>query len=262
MLLQQTGSIMEKQTIFNLMNSSESFSKDTLTQLKELMVKYPFFQGARVLYLQNLKFIESSTLNLEVQSQAILIADRQHLFVKLNAQKTAEGNVNNAGESQDVKVEVKARTKKIKKTQNSESSFTLLEGSNHADAKTINADATPNSSDTDILELIEGDTSTGADTNGKSSGQAINLIDAFLTSNPKIERPAMPVRGETVENEDISLNSVTEPEEVASEPLAQIFLAQGYFDKAIGVYQKLSLKYPEKSSYFADQILKIKEQIK
>ena len=34
------------------------------------------------------------------------------------------------------------------------------------------------------------------------------------------------------------------------------------FDKALAVYEKLCLKYPEKSSYFADQILKIKEQIK
>lgn len=262
MLLQQIGRIMEKEMFFNLMGSSENFSKDSLVQLKEIMVKYPFFQGARVLYLQNLKFIEDSDLNTEVQSQAILIPDRQYLFVKLNAEKTADKNINTPVKLHDTVTEVKPKTRKTKKAQNSESSFTLLEGSNHSDAKTINADATPNSSDTDILELIEGDASIGAETNGKSSGQTNNLIDAFLSSNPKIERPAMPARGEVVENEDISLNSVAEPEEVASEPLAQIFVTQGYFDKAIGVYEKLSLKYPEKSSYFADQILKIKEQIK
>ena len=253
---------MEKEMFFNLMGSSDNFSEDTLVQLKELMVKYPFFQGARVLYLQNLKFIGSSALNSEVQSQAALIPDRQYLFVKLNVEKPTVRDLSVDVKLQDAEAEVKPKPKKSKKTQSAEPSFTLLEGSNHADAKTINADATPNSSDTDILELIEGDASIGAETNGKSSGQTNNLIDAFLSSNPKIERPAMPARGEVVENEDISLNSVAEPEEVASEPLAQIFVNQGYFDKAIGVYEKLSLKYPEKSSYFADQILKIKEQIK
>ena len=45
----------------------------------------------------------------------------------------------------------------------------------------------------------------------------------------------------------------------ATETLAQIYAEQGYYQQACAIYSKLSLRYPEKSAYFAAQIDKIKQ---
>ena len=42
--------------------------------------------------------------------------------------------------------------------------------------------------------------------------------------------------------------------EIFTETLARIYIKQGKYDKALEIIQRLSLKYPKKNRYFADQI--------
>jgi hypothetical protein len=88
----------------------------------------------------------------------------------------------------------------------------------------------------------------------KKQAQA-ELIDKFISANPRIEqsreRAEQPV-------EDLSRPYVEESGGFITETLARIYVNQGYFSKAIDIYEKLCLKFPEKSSYFVTQIEKIK----
>ncbi len=83
------------------------------------------------------------------------------------------------------------------------------------------------------------------------------LIDKFITEEPTIPRGNL----DTVEDRDLSEESGTEKEDLFSETLAKIYIKQQLYEKAIATYIKLSLKYPEKSVYFAHRIEKIKAKI-
>ena len=81
------------------------------------------------------------------------------------------------------------------------------------------------------------------------------LIDKFLEKNPRI----IPDKNYVAQN-PVNVEAVlTESDELFSETLAKIYLKQGHYEKALLSYEKLCLKYPEKSIYFANQIEKIKE---
>lgn len=64
---------------------------------------------------------------------------------------------------------------------------------------------------------------------------------------------------ETVFN--MAVNSLNTPEDITSESMAEVYLRQHKYAKAIEIYQKLSLLYPEKSIYFASKVEKIKKEI-
>lgn len=81
------------------------------------------------------------------------------------------------------------------------------------------------------------------------------LIDKFILENPSITRP----KAEFYNPISVAQNSITDQENIVSETLAKIYEKQGYFAKAISIYEKLSVKYPEKSSTFAAQIERLKE---
>jgi hypothetical protein len=86
-----------------------------------------------------------------------------------------------------------------------------------------------------------------------------DLIDKFIFANPKIE-PRKEKSDAPIE--DISKPFAEERGAFVTETLARIYIKQGYYSRAIDIYEKLSLKFPEKSSYFASQIEKVKELIK
>ena len=81
----------------------------------------------------------------------------------------------------------------------------------------------------------------------------LDLIDEFIKNSPKIEFS----KEEKLDNEIIIETKIKD--ELITETLAKIYVTQKKFNKAIKAYDILSLKYPKKSSFFADQINYIKK---
>ena len=81
------------------------------------------------------------------------------------------------------------------------------------------------------------------------------LIDRFIETSPKIP----PVKHDTPLTPSIIVEpSMADNTYLMTETLARVYLEQKKYHKAIQAYEILILKYPEKSSFFADRILDIK----
>ena len=81
------------------------------------------------------------------------------------------------------------------------------------------------------------------------------IIEEFLQKNPSIQ-----AKKENLPKKNINMaeQSNQESDTLMTETLAQIYLDQGLYNKAIKAYEILSLKNPQKSSFFAQRIAQIK----
>jgi hypothetical protein len=81
------------------------------------------------------------------------------------------------------------------------------------------------------------------------------LIEKFILTEPRISPP----KPGFFSPHEYSLKSNRDEEEIISETLALLYASQGNIERAIRIYRKLILLFPEKSGYFADQINKLEE---
>jgi hypothetical protein len=88
----------------------------------------------------------------------------------------------------------------------------------------------------------------------KSPHKKHEIIESFIHADAGVIRADK----ETQLHGDVSKGSAEENEGFITDTLAKIYVKQGLYNKAIYAYEKLCLKYPEKSIYFASQIEEIK----
>jgi hypothetical protein len=87
--------------------------------------------------------------------------------------------------------------------------------------------------------------------------KGIDIIDSFIKNDPQIKVP----KADQINNENKAKKSAEDNYDLVSETLAAIYIEQMLYHKAIDTYEKLSLKFPEKSRYFADLIQSLEKKI-
>lgn len=83
------------------------------------------------------------------------------------------------------------------------------------------------------------------------------VIEKFIREEPIIQ----PLQAEKLDLENKARKSSEDQHSLVTETLAKIYTEQGLYPKAIEVYEKLVLKYPEKNAYFAARITELEKKL-
>ncbi len=81
------------------------------------------------------------------------------------------------------------------------------------------------------------------------------ILDQFIKEEPRMHRKKAGFYKPSV----MAQKSIEMPDKLVSEPLAAIYVQQGYYKEAIEIYERLSLLYPDSFNYFANKIEEVKK---
>jgi hypothetical protein len=247
---------MNRQQFFAWLNNPDSLDQESLADLYQLVQEYPYFQSAKLLYLINLRITQDYRYENELKNMAVHLPDRSKLKDWLTMLEKKEWSRTSGQASQEMKspaakpkikdpylenIEEKIR-ESVQEIEKKKSLLKeLLE-----EKKAIVGDF-----DEDMEEM----TGPGA----KPSRIPLpkdDLLEEFIRQH----KTGPGSSSGFYNSDDTARKSIEENDQIISETLARLIAAQGKKEKAIEIYQKLMLKNPQKSSYFAAQIEKLRKE--
>ena len=223
--------INSSDTFFSMIDDFDPNNKVLLENIGDVLIQHPNFQLLRVLYLKSIKSQNSKDFDKALSHASISTYDRELLYKFLDTDiipnKIKEEQIDDKV-NENIKEEIIIKndsTKDISLTKEMEfyKWFSYIKSN-----KTLN--------ESNEVE------------------KKFALIDDFLTSKKRID----PDRN-YLNTEDLSEESLVSHDELMTETLAKVLMKQKKYDKALEAYQILGLKYPEKNSFFANQIKKIQK---
>ena len=259
----------------------ETLDKDSLYELRTLVARYPYFQSIRLLYLKNLYLLHDATFGEELRKSVLYIADSRMLFYQIEGDRYAlhvhpsEDAAQSLSDDSGIDRTLYLIDSFLASMPEEQLQAAELDYSMDYTAYLLKSD--------DDVSVSQADSS--AEEVPQLRGQ--NLIDDFLS---KADEPFLPLEDEinasaatasaekTVleaeshassepvqseklpeaevfsEEEELEATEIQAEDETFTETLAKIYVKQHRYDKALEIIKKLSLNYPKKNAYFADQI--------
>ncbi|MCI5912903.1 MAG: tetratricopeptide repeat protein [Prevotella sp.] len=233
-----------------LIEHPEQMNKETLYDLRSLVALYPYYQPARLLLLQNLYLLHDSSFDEELRRAAIYITDRKVLFELIEA---AHYRLRTP-EPEPAPKPVSKEEKESRTVALIDNFLDSIPAEPEKEEKSGKRKPTPADATVDYVSYlleIEGEEEKQA-ANDAPVMKGQSLIDDFIDKEGgKMELKETPEYlpedlSESEENND--------GEGFFTETLAQIYIKQGKYDKALEIIKRLYLIYPKKNRYFADQI--------
>ena len=231
--------------ITEYIDTSKAVGVTAQKQLRQIVERYPYYQAARLLLLRSLYEAHDPHFGQELRRAAVYVPSRRVLYELIEADQlkpTPEPKVRRVNEEPDDSMD---RTYSlIDNFLSTSTESTPRKGKSRpvADAATDYVG---------YMLQIEADNATEEGTSDESPsllGQP--SIDQFLKQG-KISIQDHP--DEELQKPEID-DSAAAKGEIFTETLARIYIKQAKYDKALEIIRRLSLKYPKKNRYFADQI--------
>lgn len=221
-------------------------------KLWQLLKEYPYFQSARLMLARQLHDTGHEAFPLSLKLAAAYAADRT-LLRELIEGLIPDAEEKPASQLQPQIIENEPVTDIIHASHD-----ITIEASPVFSDKQLEAIRLIKSRLNNIIFVEDQDDAQSLET-GNVDYQGFNdIIERFLKDNPKISTP----RRDFFKPADVARQSSVEPEDVVTETLAWVYEKQGLNEKAIKIYEKLVLLFPEKSTYFAARIKNLEESRK
>jgi hypothetical protein len=276
---------LNKQQIIEYINHPEFLGESDFSDLKTLSEDYPYSGILQTLYAKALHNCDSVFFEEQLKKTAIVNANRKKLYQIIHQPKLQKA-INK------IEVDTQPETKETQKTavkplsdidktprkgqKDSEKDFDevekniLIEAINstmHLDVPDtipqIDELITPhreelNLGSTDSQEKIKSkftDWFSNGNNSFKKRQDISNLVEGFLEAEDSKSN-----KRDFFSPTNLAKISLVDNEEFVTETLAKVYAAQGNFEKAILIYERLMLDNPEKKTFFASQIRSLKEK--
>ena len=238
-----------------LISHPELLGRDTLYELRSIVARYPYFQAARLLMLRNLYLLHDPDFGAELRRSVLYVSDRRALC------RLIEGYTDRVVTSEP---EILEEQPSVDRTMSLIDAFLDTLPEDHKGADTLLAVETVG--DYATMFLTGGDTATDDVLEGLSlSALAADLIvspqpaDELSTAVASVQAPAPSTLTDEALVQGVTEEVAQADEEILdesyfTETLAKIYIKQRKYSRALEIIKSLYLQFPEKNTYFADQI--------
>lgn len=222
--------------------------------LQDEIEKFPYFSTLRILLLFGLKEFNHNSYQEELKKTSIHSPSRVALYHYLKKERQLKTPIQTEEQSsKDDKIQPSEISTQDKIETNN--GTVIQTQTSNEEIKVEVIDSNKELTFSEWLNLSTKDKETSQSSNKSEKDIKYKLIDEFIEKSPKIT----PITADT-ETQPIkpAIENSNELSDLMTETLAQIYVEQKMYAKAIRAYKILSLKYPEKSEDFEMKIEEIK----